>query len=75
MEYVDSGNNEWDQMWIALSQYPINDGDPLCINVGHSWEYMGSTLDHHHFRHECHPKTESTEYIYIERCRAAIGWI
>jgi hypothetical protein len=35
---------------------------------------MGSTLDHHHFRHACHPLTNKAEYMYIERAGAALRW-
>lgn len=74
MEYLDATHPEWLDMWEDLSSYQINNGNPLCIHNGKSWEYMGSTVDHHHFRHEHHPKTQRCEFIYIERCRAAVGW-
>ena len=74
MEYLDPGHVEWPEMWEQLANQAINSGDQLCIYSGHCWEYMGSTSDHHNFRHEKHPKTKKTEYIYLERCRAAVGW-
>lgn len=74
MEYLDINNPEWPKMWDELASYPINKGDHLCIYDGECWEYMGSTRDHHHLRHSCHPQTHKAEYIYIERARAAVGW-
>jgi len=74
LEYIDTNDAEWDGMWSQLASYDLNDGDQLCINQGQSWEYMGSTEDHHHLRHANHPRTEQAEYIYIERCRASISW-
>jgi hypothetical protein len=74
MEYLDINHSEWSKMWDELAAYKINSGDHLCVNDGHCWEYMGSTLDHHHFRHACHPGSHRVEYIYIERARAAVGW-
>lgn len=74
MEYLDSTHPEWPDMWEELSSYPLNQGDPLCIFNGLCWEYMGSSADHHHFRHEHHPNSRRTEFIYIERARVAVGW-
>lgn len=74
MEYLDISHPEWGRMWDELASYQLNGGDHLCINGPHCWEYMGSTADHHHLRHACHPYTGKTEYIYIERARAAVGW-
>ena len=74
MEYLDNSHPEWDPMWQVLASYPINSDDPLCINAGQCWEYMGSNSDYHHFRHACHPSTKRAEYIYIERGRALVGW-
>ena len=75
MQYLDINNPEWNSMWDALAQFKINEGDHLCVNDGHCWEYLGSTLDHHHLRHACHPLTQRVEYAYIERARAAVGWV
>lgn len=75
MEYLDSGHTEWSGMWEQLACQPINNGDQLCIYNGHCWEYLGSSADHHNFRHERHPLTLKTEYIYLERIRAAVGWV
>jgi len=74
MEYLDISHPEWGRMWDELAAYPLNGGDYLCIQDTHCWEYMGSTSDHHHLRHACHPHTGKTEYVYIERVRAAVGW-
>jgi hypothetical protein len=74
MEYIDISHPEWPKMWDELAGYRINNGDHLCIYEGACWEYMGSTLDHHHLRHACHPVTHKVEYIYIERARAAVKW-
>lgn len=74
MEYLDPMHPEWLDMWEELSSYTLNNGDPLCIFNGKSWEYMGSNADYHHFRHGHHPKSRRTEFIYIERSRAAVGW-
>ena len=74
MEYLDNSHPEWDPMWQTLASYPINNGDALCINAGQCWEYMGSSSDHHHFRHASHPTTHRAEYIYIERGRSLVGW-
>jgi hypothetical protein len=74
MEYLDITHPEWSKMWDELANDRINGGDPVCANLGDSWEYMGSSMDHHHFRHPCHPRTQSTEYAYIERARSAVSW-
>lgn len=74
MEYLDINHREWQKMWDELASYKINGQDPLCVNAGHCWEYMGSTHDHHHFRHANHPTTKKIEYIYIERTGAALRW-
>ncbi len=74
MEYLDINHPEWQKMWEDMGSYTINNGDPLCINDGICWEYMGSTLDHHHFRHAAHPLTNKIEFIYIERAGAALRW-
>jgi len=74
MEYIDISHHEWSKMWDELASYKMNNGDHLCINGAQCWEYMGSTLDHHNFRHACHPITHRVEYAYIERARAAVGW-
>jgi hypothetical protein len=74
MEYLDINHSEWPKMWDELASYKMNTGDHLCVFEGQCWEYMGSTLDHHHFRHACHPLSYRVEYLYIERARAAVSW-
>ena len=74
MEYIDAKDPEWDEMWCQLARDSLNAGDQLCIHRGQSWEYMGSTEDHHTLRHANHPATGQVEYFYIERCRAAVRW-
>ncbi|MBU3071615.1 hypothetical protein KOI40_17440 [Aestuariicella sp. G3-2] len=74
MEYLDSTHSEWDSMWQELASYDINNGDPLCIHQGLCWEYMGSTDNHHNFRHSRHPATGRIEHVYIERYQSAIRW-
>lgn len=74
MEFLSTDNPEWLEMWEQTALFPINKGDALCKNGSLTWEYMGSTLDHHHLRHAQHPRTGKTEFIYIERRRAAVGW-
>ncbi|MGD8176810.1 4-diphosphocytidyl-2C-methyl-D-erythritol kinase [Marinimicrobium sp. ARAG 43.8] len=75
MEYLSMTHPEWEGMWDQLAQERLNGGDPLCEYAGRGWEYMGSTPDHHHFRHDCHPETEKTEYLYIERTGMAFAWV
>lgn len=74
MEYLDISNTDWTRMWDELARYSLNRGDHLCVNQGHCWEYMGSTIDHHHFRHAHHPLSDRVEYAYVERVRAAVAW-
>ena len=74
MKYLDINHPEWQKMWDELASYSLNDGDPLCVHEGYCWEYMGSTADHHHLRHACHPLTNKPEYMYIERSGAALRW-
>jgi len=74
MQYIDNNHPDWTDMWQQLGADNMNDGDQLCINQSQCWEYIGSTQDHHHFRHSCHPRTGSAVYIYIERARAVAGW-
>lgn len=74
MEYLNITHPEWQSMWDQLASDPRNGGDPVCACSGQGWEYMGSTADHHHFRHPCHPSTEKPEYSYIERAGVAFAW-
>jgi len=74
MHYIDINHPEWQRMWEELAGYPLNNGDPLCVNEKACWEYMGSTDDHHHLRHACHPLSNKAEYMYIERTGAALRW-
>lgn len=74
MEYLSITSPEWETMWDQLAEDPLNQGDPICEFAGKGWEYMGSTQNHHHFRHPCHPATEKTEYSYIERAGVAFAW-
>ncbi len=74
MEYLDSLHPEWGSMWQALASYPLNQGDATCTHQGHNWEYLGSSDDHHHFSHLCHPVSNKTEYAYLERIKLAAGW-
>lgn len=74
MEYLKITDPEWQTMWEQLAEDPRNGGDPVCVLAGQGWEYMGSTLDHHHLRHPCHPGSGKPEYAYIERARAAVAW-
>jgi hypothetical protein len=74
MHYLNINDPEWQKMWEDLAQYKLNAGDQLCIHEGHCWEYMGSSQDHHHMRHNCHPFTNKPEFIYIERAGRALRW-
>lgn len=74
MEFLEASDPEWMEIWSELADHPINAGDPICQSANTTWEYMGSTLDHHYLRHEHHPKTDKTEFIYLERRRAAVKW-
>ena len=74
MEFLSASDPEWSEMWLDLADYPLNLGDPICKNVNTSWEYMGSSEDHHILRHQKHPKTGREEFAYLERKRAAISW-
>ena len=74
MEFLEANNTEWCSMWEDLAKDPINGGDPICLTDGYAWEYMGSTEDHHCMRHVKHPVSQQTEFIYLERRRAAISW-
>jgi len=74
MEYLTITHPEWQPMWDQLAADRLNGGDPVCALAGQGWEYMGSTQDHHHFRHPCHPVTEKAEYFYLERAGVAFSW-
>src|SRR5690625_639964 len=76
MEYLTITHPQWPSMWDELARDQRNQGDSVCAFAGHAWEYMGSTVDHHHFRHACHPHTEKVEYAYIERAWAqtSVAW-
>ncbi len=74
MEFIEASHDEWCKMWEGLAQHPINKGDPICLCMGACWEYMGSTEDHHHFRHLKHPATCSKEFAYIERSTTRFDW-
>ncbi len=74
MEFLEAKHTEWCDMWEALSEHNLNSGDPICLFMGACWEYMGSTEDHHHFRHLKHPKTGQKEFAYIERSITRLSW-
>lgn len=74
MEFLEADHREWMKMWEELYNYPLNEGDGICLFLGNCWEYMGSTYDHHHFRHRLHPRTGKQEFVYIERRRPALSW-
>lgn len=74
MEFLEADHPEWVQMWEELSYYALNEGDPICLFLGKAWEYMGSSQDHHHFRHPQHPRTGKAEYCWVERRRAVANW-
>lgn len=74
MEYLDANDNEWSEMWEELSAHWLNKGDPLCINRGKCWEYLGSTEDHHTFFHPEHPISKRSEYVYLERYQVGVKW-
>lgn len=74
MEFLEASDPEWSEMWAELALYDVNDGDPVCAHMNVSWEYMGSTPNHHHLRHRKHPKTGKKEYIYIERRAYSVRW-
>jgi hypothetical protein len=74
MEYLTMTHPQWQSMWDEVAKDKRNQGDAVCAYAGHAWEYMGSTADHHHFRHAGHPRTEKTEYAYIERAWACVTW-
>ena len=74
MEFLEASDPEWSDMWAELARYDLNDGDPICAFMNASWEYMGSTLDHHHLCHRKHPKTGKKEYIYLERRASWMRW-
>lgn len=74
MEFIEASHSEFCEMWESLGQDLRNNGDPICICMGASWEYMGSTPDHHHFRHLKHPATGGREFAYIERSKARLAW-
>lgn len=74
MEFLEADHPEWMQMWEELSNYALNEGDGLCLFMSNCWEYMGSTHDHHHFRHRLHPRTGKTEFVYVERRCAGVNW-
>jgi len=67
MVFLDKDHKEWGSMWRELAQYPLNDGDSVCLHQGAKWEYMGSSLDHHNFRHSKHPLSGAIEHVYVER--------
>jgi len=74
VEFLDAADTEWSLMWQHLSQDPINEGDAACVYQNTAWQYMGSTQDHHHFKHQLHPFTLKPEYRYIERRCAGVKW-
>ena len=74
MEFLEASHKEWCDMWEDLSLQAVNHGDPICLSQGSCWEYMGSTLDHHHFRHLAHPHSGTKEFIYIERRQLRFAW-
>ena len=74
MEFLEAKHTEWCEMWEDLSSDFRNNGDPICLHMGACWEYMGSTKDHHHFRHLKHPASERREFAYIERRHTRLAW-
>ena len=74
MEFLEADHEEWSDMWEELANYPLNEGDPICQIACHTWEYMGTDTNQHHFRHPLHPRTGKVEYVWVERRRAAVSW-
>ncbi|WP_086932697.1 4-diphosphocytidyl-2C-methyl-D-erythritol kinase [Agarilytica rhodophyticola] len=74
MEFIEANHIEWCDMWQQLAQDAINNNDPICLHMGACWEYMGSTENHHHFRHLKHPSTNKKEFIYLERRKKTLAW-
>jgi len=74
MEFLEADHHEWLEMWEELSNYPLNEGNGICLFMGNCWEYMGSSAEHHHFRHRLHPRTGKQEYAYVERRKAGVNW-
>ena len=72
MEFLEADHREWIEMWEELCNFPINEGDGVCQFMGKCWEYMGSTDEHHHFRHRLHPRTGKQEFVYLERRKAGV---
>jgi len=75
VEFIEASHCEWCDMWQALSEHHLNNGDPICLFMDECWEYMGSTTDHHNFRHLKHPRTCEKEFAYIERSRTRLAWV
>ncbi len=75
MEFLEAIHPEWCDMWEELSHEKLNKGDPICLFMGACWEYMGSSEDHHHFRHAHHPATGKAEFAYVgRRQRPCFNW-
>lgn len=74
MEFIEAKHPEWSDMWEDLALLARNAGDPIGLNDGACWEYMGSSDNHHHFRHLKHPATGAKEFAYIERRRVHVAW-
>jgi len=74
VEFLEAVHPEWCEMWEELGKHNLNKGDPICFFMGACWEYMGSTDNHHHFRHNKHPKSGLREFAYIERSKMKLAW-
>lgn len=74
LKFVDESSPEWEKMWQALGEDPLNKDLPdptVCMEAGwgECWQYMGTERHGrkwlHCFRHRCHPTTGERTYIRI----------
>lgn len=70
MAWLTPSMPEWDRAWAALAADPLNSDlavptEALDAETGEAWQYMGTYLGRHEFRHRMHPSTGRREILRL----------
>ena len=65
---LERGTPAWDGAWRGLAEHPLNAGltrPCTAYYKGECWQYMGTGVKGHCFRHRFHPNTMKREVVWI----------
>lgn len=68
MPHLIPNTQEWVTAWALLAKHPLNINLPdpeSAFNCAETWEYMGTAVNKHTFRHRYHPSTNKREYLHF----------